>query len=460
MTAADLELGLPDATSATAEDHSTPDIDDALVARLHRSVGEELSAARAARASASLPSLTVADERALARKLVADELRRQAEEAYRQGDTAMDVETEHAIASAVLDRLQGLARLQPLLDDPTIRDIHISGHARVWLTTRDGRKVRGAPVAESDAELVEQIATAARRLGRSERRWDYAHPALQLQLPNGDRLHALMAVSGRPTITVRRHDFELARLDQLVGRGVCDELMGRFLAAAVRARCNLIVAGGTGTGKTTTLRCLINEIAPGERLITIEDALEIGLDRFEDLHPDYDTLEAREANTEGVGAVTMADLVREALRMDPQRVIVGEVRGAEVLPMLLAMSQGNDGSMCSVHADSSRGVFSRLAMYAAMTRERLDPEVTNLLVANAVDLVVHLGWVDGVRRVTSIREVTGGLEAGQVVSNELWRPGPDGAAMPAAPPSSGLASALAASGFDTTQLAGADGWWR
>ncbi len=262
---------------------------------------------------------------------------------------------------AVLDRLHGLARLQPLLDDPSIRDIHISGHKRVWLNLRDGTKVRGPEVAESDEDLIDLIATAARRVGRSERRWDNAQPELNLQLPNGDRLHALMSVSGRPTVTVRRHDFDISRLDQLVAGGVCDDLLGSFLSAAVRARANLIVAGGTGTGKTTTLRCLINEIPADERLITIEDSLEIGLERFEDLHPDYESLEAREANTEGVGAFTMAELVRSALRMDPERVIVGEVRGAEVLPMLLAMSQGNDGSMCSIHADSSKGVFGRLA---------------------------------------------------------------------------------------------------
>src|SRR3546814_1560818 len=130
----------------------------------------------------------------------------------------------------------------------------------------------------------------------------------------------------------------------------------------------------------------------------------------------------------------LADLVRSALRMDPQRVIVGEVRGAEVLPMLLAMSQGNDGSMCSIHADSSKGVFGRLAMYAAMTPERLIPDVTNLLVANALDLIVHLGWVSGVRRVTSVRQVTGAVEGGQIVSNELWRAEPAGAGVPAAPP--------------------------
>jgi pilus assembly protein CpaF len=434
--------------------------DAGLVARLHRTVGEALTNAHTAHEEAGRGRLAADDERALARKLLADELRRLASDAYAAGDDPLDEQTEAAVTLAVLDRLHGLARLQPLLDDPTIRDIHVPGSQPTWLTMRDGTKVRGPAVADSDDELIDLIATAARRLGRTERRWDNAHPELNLQLPNGDRLHALMGVSGRPTVTVRRHDFDISRLDHLKEKGVCDELLGGFLSAAVRGRSNLIVAGGTGTGKTTTLRCLINEIPADERLIIIEDSLEIGVDRFEDLHPDYETLEAREANTEGVGAFSLADLVRSALRMDPQRVIVGEVRGAEVLPMLLAMSQGNDGSMCSIHANSSKGVFGRFAMYAAMTAERLEPEVTNLLVANAVDVVVHLGWVDGQRRITSVRELTGAVEGGQVVSNELWRPGPRGAAIPAAPPTAELTASLEEHGFRPSDHAAADGWWR
>ena len=435
-------------------------VDPALVAGLHRSVGEALTAAHVAHEEAGRGRFSPADERALARKLVTDELRKLAAAAYADGRVPLDEATEAKVTAAVLDRIHGLARLQPLLNDPEIRDIHISGAQRVWLNLRDGTKVRGPAVADSDEDLVELISTAARRIGRSERRWDHAHPELNLQLPNGDRLHALMAVSGRPTVTIRRHDFDIHRISQLVDLGVCDDLTATFLSAAVRARANIIVAGGTGTGKTTTLRCLINEIPADERLITVEDSLEIGLERFEDLHPDHETLEAREANTEGVGSFSLAELVRSALRMDPQRVIVGEVRGAEVLPMLLAMSQGNDGSMCSIHADSSKGVFGRLAMYAAMTPERLVPDVTNLLVANAVDLIVHLGWVNGERRVTSVRQVVGTVEGGQVVSNELWRPDASGSGVPAAPPTPEFAAQLEVHGFDATAHAAAQGWWR
>ena len=435
-------------------------VPDELVDRVHDRVGEAIAKRHALDDAENRPRISATDERALSQKLIADEIRRIAGESLASGDHLLTDEQTRRLASLVHDRLHGLGRLQPLLDDPAVRDIHISGHDRTWLELRDGRKVRGPAVADSDAKLVELIATAARRVGRSERRWDHAHPELNLRLRNGDRLHALMAVTGRPTITIRRHDFDIHRVAQLVERGVADVAMGSFLTAAVKARLNIIVAGGTGTGKTTTLRCLINEIPEDERLITIEDSLEIGLEHFVDLHPDHETIEAREPNTEGVGEFTLADGVRAGLRMDPDRVIVGEVRGGEVLPMLLAMSQGNDGSMCSIHADSSKGVFSRLAMYAAMTRERLDPSVTNLLVANAVNLIVHLGWVGETRRITSIREVTGVADSGQVASNEVWSPGPEGFGVPDVPPQAKTMESLSRHGFDRTTLRRPQEWHR
>ena len=236
--------------------------DPALVGRIHRVVGEALTQAHSTQEELGKPRLAAEDERALARKLVADELRRLASEAYASGEAPLDDHTEEVVSVAVLDRLHGLARLQPLLDDPSIRDIHISGHKRVWLNLRDGTKVRGPEVAESDEDLIDLIATAARRVGRSERRWDNAQPELNLQLPNGDRLHALMSVSGRPTVTVRRHDFDISRLDQLVAGGACDALLGSFLSAAVRARANLIVAGGTGTGDAPIASMICCQIVP------------------------------------------------------------------------------------------------------------------------------------------------------------------------------------------------------
>jgi Flp pilus assembly CpaF family ATPase len=192
------------------------------------------------------------------------------------------------------------------------------------------------------------------------------------------------------------------------------------------------VAGGTGTGKTTLLRALLNEVPAHERLVTIEDAYELGLDRFAHRHPDHDMLQARPANIEGRGEVTMLDLARMALRMDPDRVITGEVRGAEAFPMLMAMRQGNNGSMWTVHADSARTVFPKLAAYVAMADTNLPVETVNLLVATALHLVVHLDIVDGVRMVASVREVVD-ADGAQIVSNEVFVPGPDGMGVPGYP---------------------------
>ncbi len=427
-------------------------VDPALVGRLHAEVGALVSERQAAADDAGRGRLSLEDERMLSRKLIADRLAAMADVALQEGRDPLDRVAEAALSQAVMDSLHGLGRIQRYIEDPAgYTDIHIAGADSVWLSLPDGRKVRGEPVADSDEELVDMIATAARRLGRSEKRWDYANPELDMQLPNGDRLHALMAVTSRPNVTIRRHNWALNRLHQLTAMGMLDEGLAHFLSAAVLSRRTIVISGGTNTGKTTLLRCLINEIPAEERLITVEDSLELGLERFADLHPDFETLEARSANIEGVGEVSMAGLVRSGLRMNPSRVIVGEVRGKEVLPMLLAMSQGNDGSMCSVHAESSSGVFGRLAMYAAMTEERLEPRYTNLLVANAVHLVVHVGWAGGVRCVNSVREVTGAQDE-QVTTNEVFRPGPDGRAVPGYPLREETLARLERVGFDRRVL--------
>jgi pilus assembly protein CpaF len=423
-----------------------------LVARLHAEVGEAVAERNGKAEEAGRGRMSVVDEQALAYKLIADRLTDLADDALQRGQEPLDPATEKVLGQAVFDSLYGLGRIQPLLDaDPGYTDIHIAGCDSVWLTLADGRKVRGEPVADSDEELVDMVATAARRFGRSERRWDYAHPELDMQLPNGDRLHALMAVTSRPHVTIRRHRWTINRLPQLRELGMIDDRLEHFFACAVKAGRNMIVSGGTGTGKTTMMRCLMNEVDEDERIITVEDSLELGLERFGDLHPDLVTLEARSANIEGVGEFSMASLVRSGLRMNPKRCCVGEIRGKEVLPMLLAMSQGNDGSMCTVHAESSQGVFGRLVMYAAMTEERFEPKVTNRLVAEAVHLVVHVGWADGQRCVTSVREITG-ADGEQVITNEVFRPGPDGRAVPGYPLQEQTLARLEAVGFDRSVL--------
>jgi len=374
------------------------------------------------------------------------------------------VADDQRIAQQVLDALFGMGRLQVLIDDPGIENIDINGCDRVWATFADGSKRLMAPVADSDEELVDLVRSAASRFGLSERRFDNGRPELDLQLPDGSRLSALMAVSTRPSVSVRRHRFADLSIADLVALGTMSDEVASLLSAAVRARKNIVVAGAMNSGKTTLLRALASEIPPRERLVTIEQAFELGLERSSERHPDMVALEARPANVEGEGQISVADLVRRALRMNADRVIVGEVLGDEILPMLNAMSQGRSGSMCTVHSNSSAGVFRRIASYAVQSPERLPLEATNLLVAGAVDFVVFLesetsddarqidqdlgfmgvgrGWdrsevphgdagresftaqTHRTRFVSSIREVVD-AEGSQVISNEIHAPGPD-----------------------------------
>jgi Flp pilus assembly CpaF family ATPase len=248
-------------------------------------------------------------------------------------------------------------------------------------------------------------------------------------------------------------------LHDLVGLGAIDEGLRSFLAAAVKSRKQLIVAGATGAGKTTMLRGLASEIPPEERIVTVETEAELGLDRFPEIHPNCVALECREANVEGVGAITASQLVRDGLRMNPDRVIVGEVRGDEVVPMLNAMSQGNDGSMCTLHSDSSATVFNKLGLYGMQSPEQLPLEVTNELAAAAVDLVIWINKGPKGRFVGSVRQV---LHANgrQVVTNELFKPGIDGRAVPGTPIPIDLRDELIAHGYDHSLHERKDGWWK
>jgi len=400
------------------------------------------------------------DRRELARKLAIEQLQKLAEERVIAGERPLGAMEERELAKQVLDALFGLGRLQTLVDNPEIENIDVNGCDRVWVTFADGTKMLSQPITASDDELVEILRSAAARFGISERRFDTAHPDLDLRLPDGSRLSALMSVSSRPLVSIRRHRYLDLALEDLVRLGTVDNAVADLLAAAVRARKNIVIAGAMNSGKTTLVRALASEIAAHERVVTIEQAFELALDEMADRHPDLVALEAREANAEGEGAITMAKLVRRALRMNADRVIVGEVLGDEVLPMLNAMSQGRSGSMCTIHADSSEGVFRRIASYAIQAPERLPLEATNLLIAGALHFVVFIDLVEQPsdngqneprvsrprtqdaeevfarpprkRLVTSVREIVD-AEGMQVISNEIFRATGDGRTSSVAP---------------------------
>ena len=404
-------------------------------------------------------TLDHADERAYVRNLIAGELESEARRRMRENLVSLSDEAEDEIARETYDRLFGLGRLQRYLDDERITDIHVQGCDTVWLKYVDGTRHLGEPIAGSDNELIDLLRTAAARAGRTERRFDSSQPELNLRLPDGSRLFAIMDVAARPSLTIRKHQFDLSYLGDLRARGTIDRSLEAFLRAAVLARRSIVIGGGIGCGKTTMMRALINEIPSDERLVTIEDALELDVDRFVDLHPNVVTLEAREPNMEGHGGIDLEQLVRMGLRMDPDRVFVGEVRGSEVLPMLLAMSQGQDGSMCTIHANTARGVFRRLQMYAMLPPHRLGPPDTAMLIANAVDFVIHLDQRRDARNGTTRRIATSVLEVrdvagAEVVANEVFRPGPDGQAIPTGAMHDETLAALEDAGLDRSLLVG------
>ena len=210
-----------------------------------------------------------------------------------KGRAVLTPEAEDQVAAEVYAALFAMAGFQPYLDDPSVENINANGADDVFVRYADGTRARVAPVASCDTELIELIRTLAARVGLGERRFDLASPRLSLQLPDGSRLFAVMAVTGRPCVSIRRHRFMKVTLDDLVALGTLERGLAQFLAACVAARKNLLVTGGTGAGKTTMLRALCAEIGPSERLVTIEDALELGLDRDPEAHPDAIAMQAR-----------------------------------------------------------------------------------------------------------------------------------------------------------------------
>jgi Flp pilus assembly CpaF family ATPase len=446
----------PPTTIASGSPDFTDDDKAALVARLRDRTRLHL----AAHASTDMAA---EDRRDLATAFVGQELEAQARAALTAGQAPPDAATEAAVSQAVLDDLFGLGRVQPLLTMKGVENIDVNSCRDVFIQFDDGRIERAAPIADSDADLIAMIRAVAADAGLSgdgdgeQRRFDRAVPRLSLRLEDGSRLFAVLGVSPRPLVSIRRHPPHNFTLADLVANATMTPTMAAILRAIVRAKLNLLIAGGTNTGKTELLKAVADAIDPEERLITIEDAFELDLGADPIRHPNVAALQAREANIEGLGAIDMAELVRWALRMNPHRVIVGEARGAEVVPLLNAMSQGNDGSLATIHASSSRQAFTRLATYAVQAPERLSFDASAMLIGGSVHFVVHLAWSsDGRRVVSSLREVTGS-QGPEVVSNEVYTPGPDLLAQPATPIRAGTLDRLLAAGLDP-KLLEPQGW--
>ncbi|MGL5811287.1 MAG: CpaF family protein [Nocardioides sp.] len=412
--------------------------DPQLVRTLRGQVADRLNQQRRSDEVAGRSPMSAEDERQFARSLIVQVLEDYARSEITIGRTPPSADAEEALAAAINAALFGVGRLQPLLADPDVENIDINGCDRVFVGYADGSERLADPVADSDEELIELIQVLAASVGLASRPFDSANPQLDLRLPDGSRLSAVMGVCVRPSVSIRRSRLGKVGLDDLVANQTMTPELARFLRAAVRARKNLMIAGATNSGKTTLLRALANEIPPHERLITVERALELGLDQFDDLHPNMVAFEERLPNSEGLGGVNLAALVRRSLRQNPSRVIVGEVLGDEIVTMLNAMSQGNDGSLSTIHANSATEVFNRISTYALQADERLPVEATHMLIAGSINFVVFMrkrnDFADGGtlrRTVESVREVTG--VDGRVLSSEVFATNASGQSMPHAP---------------------------
>lgn len=318
-----------------------------------------------------------------------------------------------SLVDDICDELLGLGPLEPLLKDPTITEIMVNGPKDVFVE-REGKLLLSDTRFYDEAHLMNIIERILAPLGR---RVDESSPLVDARLADGSRVNIIippLSLIG-PSVTIRKFSQTALSVENLVGFGTMNEAMAVFLEACVKARLNILVAGGTGSGKTTTLNVLSSFIPKRERIVTIEDAAELRLQQRNVV-----ILEARPANIEGTGAVTIRDLVRNALRMRPDRIVVGEVRSGEALDMLQAMNTGHDGSLTTAHANSPRDVLSRLETMTLMAGMELPVRAVRTQIASAINLIIQQSRLqDGSRKVTHITEVQG-MEGDTIILQELF----------------------------------------
>ncbi len=366
--------------------------------RLHEQLVDELELSK-------LESLGTDELRALLRSAINDKMASM--------ELPLNRIERERLVHEILDEITGLGPLEPLLADPTISDILVNGPGTVFIE-REGKLSRVAVRFRDDDHLLHIINRIVSRIGR---RIDETSPMVDARLPDGSRVNAVIAplsIDG-PSLSIRRFGVRALTAQDLIAKGTLSEEMLQFLVAAVQAKLNILISGGTGTGKTTLLNALSAYIPAAERIITIEDAAELQLQREHVVR-----LETRPPNVEGRGAIVQRDLVRNSLRMRPDRIVVGEVRGAEVLDMLQAMNTGHEGSMTTVHANSPRDAINRLVSMAGLATSTFSEHLMFQTVARALDLVIHLNrFPDGARKLVSVTEITG-TEGDVVAMQELF----------------------------------------
>ena len=341
-------------------------------------------------------------------------IKQQIEGIYDQANLKLPQDVRGMILKEVLNELLGYGPLQPLLKDPEVTEVMVNGPKKIYIEKK-GQLQKSSAVFDDDNHVLQIIDRIILPLGR---RIDADSPTVDARLPDGSRVNAVIppvAIDG-PSITIRKFSKEKLDINALIDFGSITEKMAEFVRACVLAHLNIIISGGTGSGKTTLLNVLSGFIPEEERIVTIEDAAELQLQQDHVLR-----METKPANVDGRGAVTIRDLVRNSLRMRPDRIVVGEVRGGEALDMLQAMNTGHDGSLTTLHSNSPRDALARLETLVLMAGMDLPLKVVRQQIAAAIDLIVQQTRLkDGSRKVTAITEVAG-MEGETVVLTDIFR---------------------------------------
>ncbi len=335
------------------------------------------------------------------------------EEIYEQANINLGDKLKATIFNEVLNEVQGYGPIQPLLNDPSITEVMVNGPKQVYIE-KDGKLTKVGITFEDDAHVIRVIEKIVLPLGR---RIDKDSPSVDARLPDGSRVNAIIppvAIDG-PSITIRKFSEEKLTVKNLVEFGSITQTAANFLEACVEAKLNVIISGGTGSGKTTLLNVMSGFIPKTERIVTIEDSAELQLQQEHVVR-----LETQPPDIDNDNEVTIRDLVRNSLRMRPDRIVVGEVRGGETIDMLQAMNTGHDGSLTTIHSNSPRDALSRLETTAMMSGMDLPIQVIREQIASAVDVIVQQSrFTDGSRKVTHITEVAG-MEGDTIVMTDVF----------------------------------------